>query len=285
MFSKQTLLSDALPMSVWQRLRGLQLGGGRDLAQEADALPSQPLNDEMPISDWQQRREQQVQRNADWNRDPVDGPSQDDLVRRVTDRPGRMVQLAAQSKASSFTPRSERQWEVEAAQAANPDRRERPSSGNLVEQWAASEVGRGGYNMFTDNAPDARGRINDRLVPDLKGRIAFKCNKFVFDALTAAGVAPGRMAGGRIPLAGDWGNPASTIDGFARIDGPPMPGDVVSDGHHVGIYAPLSNGQPGTISAVPPLAAGTGILGGVVHNDWGFRPGQKPPTVWRPLKQ
>lgn len=56
----------------------------------------------------------------------------------------------------------------------------------------------------------------------------------------------------------------------------PQPGDVIASGGHVGIYAPLSDGSSGTISA-----AVFGKGAGLVHNDWGFRDGSSYPTVRR----
>jgi hypothetical protein len=67
------------------------------------------------------------------------------------------------------------------------------------------------------------------------------------------------------------------------VSGAPQPGDVVSDGDHVGLYAPLPGGRPGTISAASAFSHDGAPFGRVVHNDWGFRPKQeKPVTVWRP---
>jgi hypothetical protein len=142
-------------------------------------------------------------------------------------------------------------------------------------------VGKPGYKEYGSHAADARGAINNILPPDARGLWDPKCNQFVWDALTAGGVQPKRMGDGRIPLAGDWGDPKGQIGGYSVVTDAPQPGDVVSDGHHVGIYLPLPDGRPGTISAASPWSLHGGILGEVVHNDWGFRPKQHP-VIWRP---
>lgn len=152
---------------------------------------------------------------------------------------------------------------------------------NPVVRWAQAHVGRGGYGKWLDVALDARGPVADwGAVIRRRGMLDPKCNQFVWDALTGAHKQPGRIDGGRIPRAKDWGDPQSQIPGYAPITGPLQPGDVVSNGDHVGIYAPLPNGAPGTISAASPFHNG-GLLGGVVHNDWGFRGDEGPKTAWR----
>jgi len=56
----------------------------------------------------------------------------------------------------------------------------------------------------------------------------------------------------------------------------PQPGDVISNGSHVGIYSPLPDGSPGTVSAAFPFSSwAAGVDGNVVNNDWGFRQGQQ----------
>lgn len=158
------------------------------------------------------------------------------------------------------------------------------NSANPSVRWAQGMVGSRHYTRISP-AEDARGRLENHLPPVMRGIIDPKCNQFVYDALSAAGEPPGRQDGVRIPIASDWGDPRSKIGGYAPVTGPPQPGDVVSNGEHVGIYAPLADGSPGTISAASPhwpvLFHGSGgAMGGVVHNDWGFRPGQKV-TIWR----
>jgi hypothetical protein len=111
-----------------------------------------------------------------------------------------------------------------------------------------------------------RGTIRGGL---LGGRGGNKCNAFVWDVLVAGGDPPGRMPGGRIPVTKDYGDPRIVIPGFHVIPPNSVPklGDIVSDGHHVGIYVPLPNGKDGTISA-------STTANEVVHNAWGFRQGQ-----------
>lgn len=162
-----------------------------------------------------------------------------------------------------------------------------PAQSNPVAAWALSRVSTGGYSL-ANGSSEARGRLNSILpisllgVP-LRGVGSPKCNKFVWDALRAGGMPAGRMFGGRIPDASDWGNPNSDIAGYHVVSGPPQPGDVVSNGEHVGIYVPLPNGSPGTVSAATPNAPGGAGLpfGQVVYDDWGFRSGQSV-VIWAP---
>ncbi len=136
-------------------------------------------------------------------------------------------------------------------------------------RWAEGKVGHGGYGYFDDSS-ESRGKIQSHLPVGVRGIRDPKCNKFVWDALEGGGRPAQRMPDGRIPVAHEWGDPRIRVGGYAPIDGAPQPGDVVSNGHHVGIYAPLPNGKPGTISAAAPFHH-AGPLGEVVHNDWGFR--------------
>jgi RHS repeat-associated protein len=143
--------------------------------------------------------------------------------------------------------------------------------------WAGTRVGRPGYGFFSPN-PEARGRIR----PLMGGIPSEKCNKFVWDSAERGGYPAGRMPDGRIPSASEWGDPHSNIPGYSPMPPgtPPAPGDIVGDGGHVGIYSPLPTGDSGTTSAAAPFQGGTGLYGGVVNNDWGFRPGQNV-VIWR----
>lgn len=260
MGSNETPPDDALSNDDWQRLRRRQIAG-----QPTPFHPNlPPPRDDMPMGQWAAARQQQAAERLS---------SGARYVRQV-----------------SFPPTSERQWEVEAANSARfplitppprPRQAEEPSSDNPVEEWATTQIKNGKYGYF-DNSPEARGDWRNLLPPGIRGIGTPKCNQFVWDALTAGGVQPGRVDGGRIPITKDWGDPRSKIPGYAPVVGPPRPGDVVSDGGHVGIYSPLKDGRPGTISAASPDTPGAADDGGVVHNDWGFRKGQKPVTVWRP---
>jgi RHS repeat-associated protein len=140
-----------------------------------------------------------------------------------------------------------------------------------VVDWANKQVGQPGYGYFSPN-PEARGRIRDYTF----GVPSEKCNLFVWDALKNGHDLTPRMNDGRIPSAAEWGDPDAYIPGYPLVNGPPEPGDVLSDRSHTAIYSPLPKGGPGTVSAAVPFAGGSGPLGGVVHNDWGFRQGQKP---------
>jgi hypothetical protein len=105
-----------------------------------------------------------------------------------------------------------------------------------------------------DAHPEARGRFEEFLHNFGLGN-SNKCNAFVYDALKAGGQLPGRMLDGRIPIALEWADPAFVIDGYEVVQNPNVfslqPGDVVSDGNHVGIFSPLLSGAPGTNSASP----------------------------------
>lgn len=120
---------------------------------------------------------------------------------------------------------------------------ERPRSTNSVARWAEGKVGRGGYGR-TDTAPEARGQIDNLLPKNARGFLDPKCNQFVWDALHAGGAPAGRVDGGRIPVAKEWGNPSSKIAGYSPVVGQPRPGDVASNGKHVGIYSPLPKWSP-----------------------------------------
>ncbi len=75
------------------------------------------------------------------------------------------------------------------------------------------------------------------------------------------------VAGQTIPPPGDWGNPKiAQIGPYVIVNGQPQPGDIISDGTHVGIVV----GDHRTVST-------NAYKGGIVDvNDRGFRPGQHP---------
>jgi hypothetical protein len=150
--------------------------------------------------------------------------------------------------------------------------------GIATAQWARSQVGKSGYGYF-DPSPESHGKIQDLLGNfGMRGIRSPKCNKFTWDALANGGDPAGRMPDGRIPSASEWANPEINIPGYYVLPSGSSfkPGDVVSDGHHTGLYVPLDSESPGTVSAAYPFTGGTGINGGVVNNDWGFRDGQNP---------
>ncbi|WP_295430091.1 RHS repeat-associated core domain-containing protein [uncultured Thiodictyon sp.] len=144
--------------------------------------------------------------------------------------------------------------------------------GAAARAWAHQQIGQGGYS-YCDGNPEARGRIGGLF----GGRPSLKCNLFVWDALKNGGDPAGRMPDGRIPSASEWGNAAMSIGGYVALPtgSAPSPGDVISDGHHVGIYDPKPDGEPAPTSAAADLTSwAAGVGGAVVNNDWGFRQGQ-----------
>ncbi|SHN33134.1 RHS repeat-associated core domain-containing protein [Rhizobacter sp. OV335] len=143
--------------------------------------------------------------------------------------------------------------------------------------WAMEHVGKPGYGYWDPN-PEARGRVREWT----GGIPSEKCNAFVWDATRNGGAPAGRMPDGRIPSASEWGNPSSPISGYAPLPAgsEPAPGDIIGNGSHVGVFSALPDGSPGTVSAAMPYVAGTGVNGGVVNNDWGYRAGQAV-VVWR----
>ncbi len=150
--------------------------------------------------------------------------------------------------------------------------------GIAAAQWARSQVGNSGYG-FLDLSSESHGKLQDLLgLFGKSGPGSPKCNKFAWDALANGGDSAGRMLDGRIPSASEWANPKVNIPGYYILpSGSTLnPGDVISDGNHMGIYVPLDSGSPGTVSAAFPFTGGTGYNGGVVNNDWGFRSGQSP---------
>lgn len=136
--------------------------------------------------------------------------------------------------------------------------------------WATMQIGSGDY-QFWDPHKESRGRINDQI----GGRASRKCNSFVWDGLLGGGNPPNRLDG-RIPLASDW--QSGLVNGYRplRPGERPILGDVVALDGHVGFYAPLPSGAPGTISASSLFNP----LPSVEHTDWGFREGQSP-TIMR----
>lgn len=151
--------------------------------------------------------------------------------------------------------------------------------GQAAAAWALDQVGKTNYQYFSTH-PESRGGLTSLL----GGAGSFKCNAFVWDALTAGGDPPGRMEGGRIPVAREWADPSVNIPSYVVVsDGSLHSGDVIAaktehGSYHVGLYAPILDSDNGTVSAA------TGGLGGffgeVTHSNWGFREGQNP-TVRR----
>lgn len=144
--------------------------------------------------------------------------------------------------------------------------------------WARSQVGNTDYQMI-DRSNKIGGDLRPLLPWGLGGITAPKCNIFVGDAFGAAGIHVDNPVnnGAAYPGTHEWGSADVQIPGF-RILGPKerhQAGDVMTNGHHVGIYVPGPNGEDMTVSATVPLKGDA-----VVHNRWGFR-GDEGPIVTR----
>ncbi len=141
--------------------------------------------------------------------------------------------------------------------------------GNPSNTSGTSENTIAGINFpyVTDNLPDyARSYLGNGTwsVYSYNNRRfrwgAPKCNQFVFDMIIGSGLpnpsVPDGMGGTRPPTASEWaGGP---IPGWTSPHTPALPGDIVSDGIHVGIQS--DNGK--RISA-------SSIVNRVVENGWG----------------
>lgn len=125
---------------------------------------------------------------------------------------------------------------------------------------AREHVGSTIWNYYQPH-PEVRGRVRSLL----GGRLAPKCNIFVHDIFVESD-EPFPRIDGVVPRASDWFNTDLHLEGFCIIDDLTdlRPGDIISDGDHIGIFLPLEDGSPGVISV-------SDIENKVVHNDWGFR--------------
>jgi hypothetical protein len=97
---------------------------------------------------------------------------------------------------------------------------------------------------------------------------SWKCNKFVSDVLTDAGISAPDNPGGDWPLqANGWANPNHKIPGWVIVDNP-MPGDVAAIPRngtgHVGIY--ISDRWGSDVMAANK--AGVGWSASHLRNDW-----------------
>ena len=145
-------------------------------------------------------------------------------------------------------------------------------NGEAALEIAMKNVGSSRYDWVKMH-PEAGGRMGRYF----GGRFTNKCNMFVCDVLAAGGHPPGRDSNGTIPVATTWGDPNSRIGGYTPIPTNSVkPGDLISNGSHVGIVVPMGGSDLGTISASSSTQR-------VVWNSWGFRPGpvDDPTAAWR----
>ena len=125
--------------------------------------------------------------------------------------------------------------------------------GEQALSWAKSEVGNESYSG-TGNLPGPFGPGDP------------KCNIFVAHAYNKGNgktIIPTGFWGSRPPKARDWFT-NNVPPGFT-LTTTPRPGDVISDGHHMGL---VSEHGKSTVSAATAL--------GVVENSWGYRTNSRP---------
>jgi RHS repeat-associated protein len=106
-----------------------------------------------------------------------------------------------------------------------------------------------------------------------RGIGAPKCNFFVYDALAAGGIAPNRMV-----YSADWGNANSRIENAGGRFRPlttgekARPGDVISNGDHVGMLVAMPRGGKEQGSVLVTASAATPDVGNrVTFSKFGFR--------------
>ena len=89
-----------------------------------------------------------------------------------------------------------------------------------------------------------------------------KCNKFVGDCISECPNRPKPFINGRFPTAAEWGDPNVTIPGYGSPHTGIQPGDVITDGVHVGFmnyngnYVEASSG--GAVKSLDPSNNNTG---------------------------
>jgi hypothetical protein len=131
--------------------------------------------------------------------------------------------------------------------------------------WAKSQTGNRDYQVI-DKSDKIGGNLRPLLPWGLGGVSAPKCNIFVGDAFAKAGIQIDNPVanGAAYPGTKEWADGKVQIPGF-RVLGPrekPQAGDVMTNGHHVGIYVPGPKGDNMTVSAAIPFKGNA-----VVHND------------------
>ena len=93
--------------------------------------------------------------------------------------------------------------------------------------------------------------------------------------IAGAGGPMGALFGaGGPPTATQWFEKGCDIKLWKIVD-TPMPGDVASDGEHMGVVTSVTPGGGGT------TASASTVTNTVVNNDWGFRPEQSGKIVFR----
>jgi len=205
-----------------------------------------------------------------------------------TRRPGGLLGSESDARGSAFgnafEPTTPAAGEGEKARGVGgastgftPRSGDEPLVGFGAERFARAQTGNPEYQVGSTN-PQVGGNIRGDLAGTvgLRGLGAPKCDILVSDALAAAGAAP-FLENNTRPRAEDWGNPNVFIQGYIVIDASDLrPGDVISNGRHVGLYSPSLDDRgrtlPGTVSAATPSPERG--AGGVIRNDWGFRPGE-----------
>ncbi|HKQ43851.1 MAG TPA: hypothetical protein VJS47_00500 [Rhizomicrobium sp.] len=145
--------------------------------------------------------------------------------------------------------------------------------------WAKSQVGNTDYQVV-DRSDKIGGDWRPLLPWGLGAVAAPKCNIFVGDAFAKGGIGIDNPVanGATYPGTKEWANAEVKIPGFRVLDRNEklQAGDVMTDGHHVGIYVPGPKGEDMTVSAAIP-----GRGDAVVHNRWGFRGDEGPMTTRR----
>jgi hypothetical protein len=107
------------------------------------------------------------------------------------------------------------------------------------------------------------------------GRGTYKCNLFVWEVMREADINIPlfqRKKNGEVinypPTSSQWADPCTVIPNWVIVNSP-LPGDIATDGEHMGVVSVVSDKEKKTISAA--TAGLGGWWGLVVENNWGFR--------------
>jgi|GEM_PF-1490110 len=164
----------------------------------------------------------------------------------------------------------------------NEDRRleEKRFRPQRLVQNARAEIGSDEWAPTTENG-EIRNHCNEYVASKLRESGALVPNVGGFsgtlgeDPSDRLNEMSGGRWGGQIPSAKDWYN---GVPGFERVK-IAMPGDVASDGNHVGIVS--GSGKTVSVSSIK----GDPEYGRVVERNSGFRGNeQRPVTFWRYIK-